>query len=298
MAGDECLLRTLGDDFDVHDAVADAEDYDCVVLSGGDGTVASLLYELRNRSVMTCVFPSGTANLLFANLGNAPEPSAIARACRVGHTTKTDLGEIRWEDTTGVHTKGFSIMAGTGYDADIMRAAIPNKQAMGEAAYFFAALANPTPDVVHFSIDVDGAVQERDGIACLVANNAMMQGDIEIVPDCRMDDGKLDVIVLETSDAAHLIRPLLAGVIDPEGKSSGSRPWIESFEGSDVSVTISQPIAFQVDGDVMAERITHYEARSLRGVNHLVIDGMGRYKPDDDAAPLFPGTEEVMFPTL
>ncbi|WP_443742351.1 diacylglycerol kinase family protein, partial [Tractidigestivibacter sp.] len=74
-AGDECTFRALAPDFVAEDAVADAEDFDVCVLSGGDGSVTGLLYALRNRNVPVCVFPSGTANLLFANIGNAPEPA-------------------------------------------------------------------------------------------------------------------------------------------------------------------------------------------------------------------------------
>ena len=292
--GDECVMRVIGDTLPSLDALADAEEFDCVVISGGDGTETSLLYQLRNRPVRTCVFPSGTANLLFSNLGNAPEPSAIARACRRGRTAPCDLGEISWTDEQGeLQTRGFSLMAGTGYDADIMRAALPNKQAMGEAAYFFAALTNPRPDVLSFRIEVDGKVYEREGIACLVANNAMMQGDIEIVPDSRMDDGLLDVIVLETSDAAQLLRPLAAGILDPSGHSVG-RPFIENFRGRSVRVTTPRPVPMQIDGEVVSNRTSSYEARILEHANALIVDRMSRYGRDDAEPPDEP--DEMAFP--
>jgi diacylglycerol kinase family enzyme len=173
------------------------------------------------------VFPSGTANLLFANIGNAPEPAALARACRVGHTACIDLGEISWEDEQGAqHVKGFGLMSGTGFDAQLMEAALPNKAAMGQAAYFAAAFANPRPTVEEFTIIVDGQEYHRRGISCMVADNAMIQGDIQIVPDCRMDDGLLDVIVIETQDAAQVLRPLFSGIVDKTGKSIG-RPHLE-----------------------------------------------------------------------
>lgn len=57
-----------------------------------------------------------------------------------------------------------------------MQAALPNKALMGEAAYYAAAFANPRPDVVGFRITVDGQTYEREGIMCLVANAAMIQG--------------------------------------------------------------------------------------------------------------------------
>lgn len=294
-SGDECLLRVVGESFSAREAVADAERFDVVVLSGGDGTVSSLLWELRGRSVPTCIFPSGTANLLFSNLGNSPEPAALARACRFCRTVACDLGEISWEGGGATGARGFSLMAGGGFDAELMRAAAPNKRSMGEAAYFFAALADPLPPVVHYTIEVDGTWIERDGIACLVANNAMIQGDIEIVPDCTMDDGLLDVIVLETTDAVQLVRPLLAGLFDRRG--NGGRPQIESFKGRRVRVSASEPIPMQVDGEVVASAAASWEARVLPGVARLIVDGLSRYGADASTdAPAFPVAKERDFP--
>ena len=42
-AGDECVMRVLTDDFVAREAVSDAAGFDVVVLSGGDGTISSLL---------------------------------------------------------------------------------------------------------------------------------------------------------------------------------------------------------------------------------------------------------------
>lgn len=296
-SGDECVLRVLADSFDATEELRDAEEYDVVVLSGGDGTVSSLLYALRNRQVPTCIFPSGTANLLFANIGNSPEPSALARACRWRNTANCDLGEVSWTDASGERcVRGFSLMAGSGFDAELMSAAAPNKKAMGEVAYFMAALADPTPKVIHYTIDVDGERIERDGIACLVANNAMIQGEIEIVPGCVMDDGKLDVIILEVNDAVQLVRPLLAGLLDPKGRA-GRRPKIETFRGSEISIGTSVAIPMQADGEVVSEGVTRWQARALAGASDLIVDGLSRYRnPDAQTQPKFPIAEQKAFP--
>ncbi|MGI6229441.1 MAG: diacylglycerol/lipid kinase family protein [Tractidigestivibacter sp.] len=295
-AGDECIFRSLTEDFTAEEATADAEDYDVCVLSGGDGTVTSLLGALKNREVSACVFPSGTANLLSANIGNGPEPSALARACRVGATAKIDLGEMLWKDEKGTpQSKEFGLMSGTGYDAQLMQAALPNKAAMGEAAYFAAAFQNSHPTVLHFAITVDGKTYERDGISCLVANNAMMQGDIQIVPDCRMDDGILDVIVLETQDAAQLIRPILFGLVDKEGKAIG-RPHIESFRGRRITVRSSEPIPLEVDGDVVCPSVTEYQARVVPSCCNVIVDSMSPYRPKEAPQPRFDGGGEIAYP--
>lgn len=297
-AGDECVLRMLraDDDKKGEDLLEDAEQYDLVVISGGDGTVASMLYLLRNRNILTCVFPSGTANLFFANLGNASEPSALARACRIGRSVKTDMGEMLWRDAQGVkHRQGFALMAGIGFDAQIMQAAIPAKRTMGQAAYFAAALANPKPETREFRITVDGKTITRRGISCMVANNAILQGDIDIVPSCTMTDGLLDVIVIEADETAQLIRPLFVGLVDRDGKRIG-RPHLESFCGKDILVRTSTPAQMEIDGDPIPEPVTAYRARVIPEANRMVVDQLSRYAKDDDAAPLFGDTEEIAFP--
>lgn len=296
-AGDECVLRVLADDDECGRALEDAEGFDVVVLSGGDGTVSNLLYFLKEKDVRVCVFPSGTANLLFSNIGNSPEPAALARACRWGDTASCDLGEAVWADETGAERRrGFSIMAGTGFDAELMRAAAPNKKAMGEVAYFMAALADPTPKVVHYTIDIDGTTIERDGIACLVANNAMIQLDMEVVPGCTMDDGLLDVIVLEATVTAQLIRPLISGIIDRKGER-GARPRLETFRGKNVKISASEPIPMQVDGEVIEGVVTSWQASALPGANNLIVDALSRYQPKSPrTTPLFPVAKELAFP--
>lgn len=276
--GDECVMRLLtADRAKDAELVRDAEEFDLVVISGGDGTVAGVLYLLRNRGVRACVFPSGTANLLAANIGNATEPAALARACHEGKTFDSDLGEISWVDGRGnERTRGFGLMAGTGYDAQLMHDAIPAKQLLGEAAYFAAALANVKPQVYHFAVEVDGVVHEHDGIACLVANNAMMQGEIEIVGDCRMDDGLLDVIVLETTYAAQLLRPIMTGLVDPSGREL-KRPHIATYRGARIRVSSNLPMKMEVDGDVVMGEVTSWEAKSLPGCCEIVCDAMSRY---------------------
>ncbi len=296
--GDECVFRMLAQDGAAHNETIldDAEQFDLVVISGGDGTVASMLYTLRKRGVLTCIFPSGTANLFFANLGNAPDPYALARACRVGRSAVTDLGEIIWVDEAGGKCrKGFALMAGVGFDAQIMQAAIPAKRAMGQAAYFAAALANPKPEIHDFTITVDGTTYERRGISCIVANNAMMQGDIELVPGCSMTDGALDVIVISADYTAQLVRPLFVGLVDHEGKRI-ERPRLETFRGKDVTVRTSSPAQLEIDGDPVDGRIVAYRARVLPESNRLVVDGLSRYAQGEEGAPLFGNTEEMAFP--
>ena len=210
-SGDEVVMRFIGDGMEPEDAVADVREFDRVVISGGDGTVSNVLDQMRGCGVPTLVFPSGTACLFFNNIGNAPEAAALAKACRVGRTVKADMGELFWLDENGNERRhGFIIIAGSGFDAEIMMKAAPTKNDIGEIAYFLSALATPNPTVAHFTIEHDGIVEELDGICCMAGNTSVIQNDINLFPDCRMNDGMVDIAVIEPVKTVQLL-PTVAG---------------------------------------------------------------------------------------
>lgn len=181
--GDEVVMRFIGDGMEPEDAVADVREFDRVVVSGGDGTVSNVLDQMRGCGVPTLVFPSGTACLFFNNIGNAPEAAALAKACRAGRTVKVDMGELFWLDENGNEKRhGFIIIAGSGFDAEIMMKAAPTKNDIGEIAYFLSALATPNPTVAHFTIEHDGIVEELDGICCMAGNTSVIQKRHQPVP--------------------------------------------------------------------------------------------------------------------
>ena len=236
-AGDEVVMRFIGGGTEPADATADARSFDRVVVSGGDGTISNVLDCLRDTHVPTLVFPSGTANLFFNNIGNGTEIAALAAACRAGRTAKVDMGELFWKNDSGaIERHGFTIIAGSGFDATIMEKAAPAKKDVGEVAYFLSALSTLEPDVAHFTIEHDGEVDELDGISCMLGNTAVIQNGINLFPDCRMNDGLLDIAVIEPVGLVQLLPTALAAVIDPAGKGLG-RPQFKMIQAREVKVT-------------------------------------------------------------
>ncbi len=338
-AGDEVCLRFIGDGMEPHQAAEDVSAFDRVVVSGGDGTVSNVLDHIRDSHVPTLVFPSGTANLFFNNIGNAPEPAALAKACREGRTKTADMGELFWKAEDGsVQRHGFIIIAGTGFDADIMHKAEPAKGDMGEIAYFLSALANPAPTVAHFTIEHDGIagtgfdadimhkaepakgdmgeiayflsalanpaptvahftiehdgkVDELDGIGCMVGNTSLIQNDINLFPDCRMDDGFIDIAVIQPAKTVELlptdiavIQPaktvellptLLAGVLDPAGKGLG-RPQFTLFQAKEARITCTPSLGMEFDGELIHNNTGEFGARVLPACLDLIVDDFAK----------------------
>ena len=271
--GDEVVMRFLGDGMEPEDATADVGQFDRVVVSGGDGSVSNVLNHMRNTGVPILVFPSGTANLFFNNIGNAPEAAALAAACHAGKTAKVDMGEISWTDEEGTErSHAFIIIAGTGFDAAIMEKAESTKGDMGEIAYMLSALATPSPQVAHFTIECDGEVHELDGIGCMVGNTAVIQNEINLFPDCRMNDGMIDIVVIEPAKTVELLPTLIAGVLDKTGKAIG-RPQFTMFQAREAHVTCSPSMGMQFDGELIHSNAGSFSARVIPQCLDLIIDG-------------------------
>lgn len=185
--GDTITLRTFNGHTPFATLLEDARDYDFVVASGGDGTIAAVTYELRYSDIPILPFPSGTANLLAMNLSSPNEPHALCKVADQGQTMYFDLGEIEAPEAS----IGFTIMAGCGYDETIMRLATQHKQVLGPVAYFHAAFTNPTPPHSQFVLNIDGQRIESDGIAVVFTNFSRIQFDL-MVSDMNLPQDGLD----------------------------------------------------------------------------------------------------------
>ncbi len=87
-------------------------DADCrgLVAAGGDGTVAALINE-RPRVPVT-VLPAGTENLFAQQFGIGRDVEALADTIAAGQSVRIDLGSA--------DGRLFSLMAGLGFDADVV----------------------------------------------------------------------------------------------------------------------------------------------------------------------------------
>lgn len=245
--GDEVVIRSTDGTSDTRKFLADAKDFDLVIASGGDGTVATVMYELAYTGIPVLPFPAGTANLLAMNLSSPTEPHALAKLTREYSTLDFDLGEI--EMATG-EKFGFSIMAGAGYDATIMKGAAPSKKSLGPLAYFKAAITNPLPQFSKFTITVDGERIESEGVGVLVINFSKIHFDISVVHENMPRDGVFDIAVLNTRDAFGLIPAVVAGLLDRAGGYPDRTDALQLYRGREITVEADPPLQVQYDGEV------------------------------------------------
>src|SRR5215471_14435590 len=86
---------------------------DVIFVWGGDGMVQRCIDALAGTEAVLAILPAGTANLLAANLRI---PNGLPEAVGVGLR-----GDRRPLDTGSVNGEHFAVMAGTGFDARMIK---------------------------------------------------------------------------------------------------------------------------------------------------------------------------------
>lgn len=268
--GDEVVLRSTDGTTDIRSMLDDASDFDAVVAAGGDGTVANVCYLLANTGIPVLPFPAGTANLLTLNLASPAEPHALAKLMREGKTLDFDMGEIE----AGGKTFGFSIMAGAGYDALIMRAAQSGKRLLGPMAYFQAAVLNAMPQKSHLTLTLDGKTIESDGLGVLLVNFSRIQFDISVTHNNTPRDGEFDVVILKAQTAFDLIPALFAGILDRGGEFPGRTDALEIHQAREVVIQADPPMEVQYDGEATGI-MTPFRAHIIPRATRIIISEEG-----------------------
>lgn len=231
-----------------------------VVAAGGDGTVRVVCSEMAGRGIPVGIVPAGTGNLLARNLGlPLGRDLAIDVALR-GQDRAVDLVRI---DGDGIDSTRFAVMAGMGLDAAIMDGAPDRlKRRMGWPAYFVAGARHLRFPAVRVDISVDGGpVQTRRARTVVIGNVGSLTAGIPLLPDARIDDGILDVVVIAPRQLLGYL-PLIWRVLRRHPRTDDR---LDRFSGRSVVVTAASPTPRQLDGDTVGAG-TELRARVEPGV--------------------------------
>jgi diacylglycerol kinase (ATP) len=211
---------------------------DLVFVWGGDGTVQRCLDALAGSDTAVAIVPAGTANLLATNLGI---PEDLPEAVRIGFhgaRRRLDLGVVNGEH--------FAVMAGVGFDAEMIRDADRTlKNRMGRLAYFWTGLRHVAGTASTMKVTVDGTKWFRGEAGCvLLGNVGTVAGGIRAFRDARPDDGWLEVGVTTAQSRLQWARALGRVAV---GRAERS-PLIRITRGREIDVKLRQPMAYELDG--------------------------------------------------
>ena len=182
--------------------------------------------------------PAGTANLFASNLGI---PQDIEKAVRIGldgARRKLDVGRMNGER--------FAVMAGAGFDAQMIRDADGGlKDASARLAYVWTGTKQLGRKPFEAKIKVDGATWfNGQASSVLVGNVGKLFGGVEAFEDARPDDGKLELGVVTADGLLEWTRTIARTAV---GSSSAS-PFVQVTKASSVQVKFDRKMLYELDG--------------------------------------------------
>ena len=176
-------------------ADAAASGADLVLVCGGDGTVREVCAELAGTGIAVGIIPAGTGNLLARNLGIPLYLRSAVDVALTGQDKAIDLVEVTGDQMADTH---FLVMAGMGFDAAIMEGVDEGlKKRIGWLAYVVSGAKGLMFPAVRLEISIDdGPFTRHRARTVVVGNVGTLTGGMPLLPDARIDDGLLDVVLL------------------------------------------------------------------------------------------------------
>lgn len=261
------------------------EGVDLVCPLGGDGTVRTVGSVLIGSGVPLGLLPGGTGNLLARNL-DLPIDS-LERAFKVALTgrdvpidtcaielirpTSVQLAERFQDESDPAKTVDFSdavddrdaeevreqhhflVMAGLGFDAEVMAAAPERLKArMGWLAYVVAGLQHLKGPQFTIALKLDGDRPMRRRVrSVIVGNVGKLTGGMELLPDAVVDDGTIDSVLLSPEGIVGWAATI--GQLVTRQRFGHSR--VDHFQAQDVRVVSDKPVEIELDGDTLGTAI-------------------------------------------
>ena len=180
---------------------------DVVVSVGGDGMLSSLAGLVAAAKGTLAVVPAGRGNDFARMLGLPEDPAALATLLLDAEARQVDLVQLT---LPGVAEK--RVVAGSvycGVDARAGEIVDGAHWLPGALQYPYAALRSlATYKPGKYLVSVDGDERTFEAANVVVANSAYYGKGMKIAPDARLDDGLLDVIVIEAASKLALMRSL------------------------------------------------------------------------------------------
>lgn len=227
---------------DFFDYLLQTNDFDFIILSGGDGTFNTIINQMfkLNCHLPVGFIPAGTCNDFARSLrmpANLDEGLEIIFA---GHTTKVDVGLIN-DELYFLNTCAGGLFVDVSFSTDDEL-----KKNFGALAYYLKALgqvAHKKSFPLKIVTDKD-CIEEKALLFCIL-NGTNVGGFPNILKDANVSDGMMDIIVIK--NCAHIdLANLFFRIISREQISNKYALRVKAKE-----CTISGPenVILSIDGE-------------------------------------------------
>lgn len=237
-----------------------------VVCLSGDGMIGAVADALRELpDALLGVLPGGRGNDLARVLGIPQDPVAACEAIAHGTPRLLDLGEVAGHAFVGI--------ASVGFDSDANRIANSAPAWLGNLVYAYGALRALLawkPVRFHVELEPSGERHSFFGYTVGACNSKAYGGGMRAAPGALLDDGLLDVVVLERVSKLRFLTRILPKVF---AGTHVHEPGVRVFRASAVHVSAERPFTMYADGDPIAELPAR--VRALPGAVRVLVPAGG-----------------------
>lgn len=228
-----------------------------LLVLGGDGSYNAVLGGIENFENVTLGFvPCGTGNDFIAASGH---PKKVKKAMEV-----ILKGNEQYIDFIQLDDRRCLNILGAGMDVDVLVKYATMKPFHGKVKYYASLIYTLIHTKWHkLRLTVDGGEpMERSTFMIGIGNGKSIGGGMPICPHGIVDDGKLDIVIVNEMKRA-LIPFRLAGFLT--GKHV-KKSYTEEYEGEHVKIEVLDDSQFEADGEVFkADEINcHVVSKTLK----------------------------------
>ena len=186
---------------------------DALVVVGGDGMVNLGANLVAGTKVPLGIVPSGTGNDMARGLGipheNAEQAIRILADALERKPRRIDAGRVTHADKTTGDPKQtwFACLVSAGFDAIVNERANIWTYPKGPSRYNIALvyeLLRMKP--ITYNLTMDGVKSTFEASLITVANNQSLGGGMKVTPNAKVDDGLLDVLIVQKLSRISFLR--------------------------------------------------------------------------------------------
>ncbi len=220
-------------------AMVQGDEFDRIVVGGGDGTVNAVINGLSDPSRIPLLhLATGTANILAKDLGLPVKPELLVPVIEDGVIVRADMGLL------GDHR--FLLVASAGFDAMVTeRLTAARGKTLGYRGYvlpILKAMGQYRPP--NLEVEVDGR-HRLTGAMVMVLNSRHYGGIFVFDDEARLDSGSFQVCVFPRGSVTALVRYALSGLI----RLAAKLPEVKRCSGGRVTINCSESCPVEVDGE-------------------------------------------------
>lgn len=225
-----------------------------VAALGGDGTASLAANGILGTGVALAALPGGTGDDFAKAIGAGKLDTAIGL---LANPKTADLDVI--EVTTGAAKRSFINIAGAGFDSEVNETANGMTVKLGATGTYIAALLRTLSrySAAAFTIQIDDERMELDAMLIEVGTGRWTGGGMKVLPDAVMNDGMLDVCIVEALSKFAFLRAFPRVFLG----SHTTHPKVRMRTGTRVQIEANRRVLVYADGELVGSLPAIFEVR-------------------------------------